>query len=205
MLLNLEIFQKYGIFVPRPIHNLTQKAHISPSESAGVIECSGSVVLAKLLHSLRVDTRARIVGVTATNFAGTVTIIIAGGLAEVQHATEHVKTQSGVSETAFFARPDSEAMSLLLKSLLIAEAPTEESVKEPRVRNISDLYLTEIESWNVHELRRYVRSLEAFPIKGRNISKATRSELLNLLQTSGYIYLETSTPRAYPPGNMMPS
>ena len=184
---------------------MTQKAHISSSESAGVIECSGSVALAKLLHSLRVDTRARIVGVTAANAAGVVTIIIGGGLAEVQHATEHVRAQNGITDAAFFARPDMEAMGLLLKSLLIPDLVTEEAVKVPRVRSIGDLHLPEIESWNVHELRRYARSLAAFPIKGRNISKATRSELLSLMQTSGYIYPETSSPRAYPPANMMPS
>jgi hypothetical protein len=184
---------------------LTQKAHISSTESVGVIECSGSIALAKLLHSVRVDTRARIVGVTDANATGIVTIVIAGGLAEVQHATEHVKTLSGVSDAIFFARPDQEAMSLLLKSLMIAETVSEDVVKEPRVRSIGDLHLPEIETWNVHELRRYARSLKAFPIKGRGISKATRSELLSLLQTSGYIYPETSSPRAYPPANMMPS
>ncbi len=184
---------------------MTQKAHIGITESAGVIECSGSITLAKLLHSLRTDTRARIVGVTAASATGIVTTVIAGGLAEVQHATEFVKTLSGVTDAIFFARPDKEAMNLLLQSLMIAQTVSEEVSIEPRVRGISDLHLSEIETWNVHELRRYVRSLEAFPIKGRDISKATRSELLSLLQTSGYIYPETTTPRAYPPENMMPS
>ena len=184
---------------------MTQKAHISPSESAGVIECSGSIALAKLLHSLRVDTRARIIGVTAANATGVVTTVIAGGLAEVQHATEHVKTLSGVSDAIFFARPDKEAMSLLLKSLLLADTDAEVVLKGPRVRSIEDLHLSEIETWNVHELRRYARTLKGFPIKGRGISKATRSELLELLQTSGYIFPETASPIAYPPANMMPS
>ena len=185
---------------------MSEKAHISLLESAGVIECSGSIALAKLLHSLKVDTRARIVGVTAANAAGIVTTVIAGGLAEVQHATEFVKALSGVSDVIFFVRPDKEAMSLLLKSLLITESTSEVIVvKEPRVRAIDDLHITEMDSWNVHELRRYARSLEAFPIKGREISKATRSELLSLLQTNGYIYPETNSPRAYPPANMMPS
>jgi hypothetical protein len=184
---------------------LTLKAYITPSESVGVIECSGSIALAKLLHSLRVDTRARIVGVTSANQSGVVTIVIAGGLAEVQHAIDHVKALGSASDAVFFARPDKEAMSLLLQSLMIADLNVEPAIKEPRVRSIVDLHLTEIETWNVHELRRYARSLEAFPIKGRNISKATRSELLSLLQTGGYMYPESSSPRAYPPANMMPS
>ncbi len=177
------------------------KAYISLSESAGVIECSGAVALAKLLHSLRVETRARIIGVTAANAAGIVTTVIAGGLAEVQHATEFVKTLAGICDTVFFARPDKEAMNLLLKSLLIATESDTEIKKESRVREIEDLHISDIESWNVHELRRYARTLDALPIKGRDISKATRSELLHLLQIGGYIFAGTTSPRAYPPAN----
>ena len=182
-------------------YNLLQKAHINSSESAGVIECSGSIALAKLLHSFSVNTRARIVGVTSANASGVVTIVIAGGLAEVQHATEFVKAHSGIGEIAFFARPDEQAMNLLLKSLLIAEPASAGIVKEPRVRQVEDLHLSEIRSWNVHELRRYARTLEALPIKGRDISKATRGELLHLLQTGGFIFSGTTSPRAYPAAN----
>jgi len=183
---------------------MPRKAHIAQNESAGVIECSGSIALAKLLQALAVETRARIVGVTPANGGGIVTLVIAGGLAEVQHATEHVRGMNGVSGSVFFVRPDKEAMSLLLKSLLIAESETE-LIQEPRVRSVEDLHIAEIETWNVHELRRYARSIESFPIKGREISKATRSELLSVLQTSGYIYPESNSPRAFPPENMMPS
>ncbi|MDP4221665.1 MAG: hypothetical protein Q8896_14610, partial [Bacteroidota bacterium] len=109
-----------------------------------------------------------------------------------------IKGLEGVKDAVFFARPDKEAMGLLLRSLMIAEAETP-ILKEPRVREINDLHLAEIDSWNVHELRRYARSLEAMPIKGRDISKATRAELLHLIQGSGYGYSESSSPRAYPP------
>lgn len=180
---------------------MTGKAYISLSESAGVIECSGSIALAKLLHTLKVETRARIVGVTAANASGIVTTVIAGGLAEVQHATELAKTVSGVSDTVFFARPDKEALDLLLKSLMIATESDVAFNKEPRVRDIQDLHIAEIETWNVHELRRYARTLEALPIKGREISRATRGELLHLLQTGGFIFEGTTSPRAYPAAN----
>ncbi|MEI8133883.1 MAG: hypothetical protein WCH46_02250 [bacterium] len=173
------------------------QAHIAQNESAGVLECTGSVALAKLLQALKVETRARIVGVTPANTSGTVTIVLAGGLAEVQHATEHLRTAQGVSGAVFFVRPDQEAMSLLLKSLLIAEAE-KPTIAEPRVRAIEDLHISDIESWNVHEIRRYARSIGSFPIKGREISKATRSELLSLLQMNGNIFPESSSPRAYP-------
>ncbi|HWY36409.1 MAG TPA: hypothetical protein VNX68_17325 [Nitrosopumilaceae archaeon] len=179
---------------------MPQKVLIAQSESAGVIECSGSVALAKLLQTLAVETRARIVGVTPSNAAGISTIVLAGGLAEVQHATEHVKTSNGVTGAVFFVRPDKEAMSLLLKSLLIADSELA-ITKESQALAARNFDISEIDTWNVHELRRYARTFESFPIKGREISKATRSELLRLLQSSENIYPESNSPRAYPPAS----
>ncbi|MEP7234201.1 MAG: hypothetical protein ABI778_02785 [Ignavibacteriota bacterium] len=184
---------------------MTNKAHIRSTESVGVIECSGSIALAKLLHSLQVDTRARIVGVSAVNANGITTIVIAGSLAEAQHATEFAKLQSGISEAVFFARPDIRAISLLLNSLLIATERVGSAAKTTRVRSVDELHIEEIETWNVHEIRRYVRSLDGFPLKGRNISKATRREMLSLLSKNGALFAESSSPRAYPPITMMPS
>lgn len=42
----------------------------------------------------------------------------------------------------------------------------------------------ELETYPVHELRRYARSVPGFPIHGREISKANRSELLQLIKTT---------------------
>lgn len=44
--------------------------------------------------------------------------------------------------------------------------------------------LIELESYPVHELRRYARSIPGFPIQGREISKANRAELLQLIKTT---------------------
>ena len=41
----------------------------------------------------------------------------------------------------------------------------------------------ELENLNVHELRRLARSQDAFPIKGREISKANRQELLEYFKS----------------------
>ena len=41
----------------------------------------------------------------------------------------------------------------------------------------------ELEKYNVHQLRRLARHFENFPIKGREISKANRQELLDYFQT----------------------
>lgn len=51
---------------------------------------------------------------------------------------------------------------------------------EPSNSNNNSVYsVAELEQLNVHKLRRYARSFEGFPIKGREISKANRGELLN--------------------------
>lgn len=42
----------------------------------------------------------------------------------------------------------------------------------------------ELEKYPVHELRRYARSVPGFPIQGREISKANRSELLQLIKST---------------------
>lgn len=179
---------------------------ISAADSAGIIESSGgTIALAKLLQSIRTETRARIIGVSASDTTGTVTTVISGGLAEVQHAIEQVKGMSGVSDSVFFAKPDMEAMQLVLRSLNLAtettsaKAPTK---KASTVRSVADLDVTEMTSWNVHELRRYARSVEHFPLHGRAISKANRPELLRYLQP---IIFPSGSPRAYPTQEMMPS
>ena len=43
----------------------------------------------------------------------------------------------------------------------------------------SHLSLKQLEELNVHKLRRYARGFIGFPIKGREISRANRDELLN--------------------------
>jgi microcompartment protein CcmL/EutN len=143
------------------------------------------------------------VGATKPAPSGSVTVVIAGGLAEVQHAVDLVKIASGVSETAFFARPDIDVMKLLLKTLnLIAEEKPGRETKASHVRSIAELDVTEMETWNVHELRRYARSIPNFPLHGREISKANRPELIRLLNQ--IVYSSTS-PRAYPTKGMLPS
>lgn len=184
---------------------MPSKGLISSADSLGILECQGSVALASLLQQIAGSTRARIVGSTSFNAAGMATVVIAGGLAEVQHAVETVKVAQGVANSVFFAKPDLTAMKLLLSSLNIAAV----EVKEPkedrtssRVREIHELDVTEMEDWNVHELRRYARSIPNLPIQGRGISKANRRELLAILRphTTG-----SSNPIAYPAGEHRPN
>ena len=43
--------------------------------------------------------------------------------------------------------------------------------------------MSELEVMNVHQLRRFARDIEDFPIKGREISRANRGELLDFFKT----------------------
>ena len=44
---------------------------------------------------------------------------------------------------------------------------------------LSELSMSDLEVQNVHQLRRLARSVPEFPIKGREISKANRNQLLD--------------------------
>jgi microcompartment protein CcmL/EutN len=46
-------------------------------------------------------------------------------------------------------------------------------------QSLSDLSMSDLEIQNVHQLRRLARSVQEFPIKGREISKANRNQLLD--------------------------
>lgn len=190
---------------------MANSTHIKSEESAAVIEVSGAVNLARLLQTLGNDTRARIVGVAETNALGATTIVIAGGLAEVQHASTLIKELQGVGDVAFFAKPDLQSLNLLLKSLKISETASEtqtigktEHKTKQRVRSAEELDITQINDWNVHELRRYARSVEHFPLKGRLISKANRPQLIALLESIG-VLLPRNSATIYGSQQMLPS
>jgi len=87
-------------------------------------------------------------------------------LFEVNPETEHEKIDaedSDVVEDSDDEEDSDDAEELILS----AEIPSEE----------------ELEKLNVHELRRLARSKENFPIKGRDISKANRQELLEYFKS----------------------
>ncbi|MCH7774815.1 MAG: BMC domain-containing protein [Bacteroidetes bacterium] len=57
----------------------------------------------------------------------------------------------------------------------------EEKTKKQTSSN--EINMRELEKLNVHQLRRLARSTENFPIKGREISRANRGQLLDYFQT----------------------
>ncbi len=55
--------------------------------------------------------------------------------------------------------------------------------KTKKQTSSDDINMRELEKLNVHQLRRLARSTENFPIKGREISRANRGQLLDYFQT----------------------
>jgi len=55
----------------------------------------------------------------------------------------------------------------------------QKAAKELKKETSTDLVDQDVSSLNVHQLRRLARSVEGFPIQGRQISKANRKELVD--------------------------
>jgi ethanolamine utilization protein EutM len=58
-----------------------------------------------------------------------------------------------------------------------------EQEKTKKQTSSDEINMRELEKLNVHQLRRLARSTENFPIKGREISRANRGQLLDYFQT----------------------
>lgn len=69
-----------------------------------------------------------------------------------------------------------------LKQEALGESPSGEKVSKTKGAK-SDFSMEELEVMNVHQLRRFARDIEEFPIKGREISRANRGELLDYFKT----------------------
>ncbi|MFO7526492.1 MAG: BMC domain-containing protein [Ignavibacteriaceae bacterium] len=83
-----------------------------------------------------------------------------------------ILSQKSITENATIERLKLEALGKTYK-----EQESKDSMMQ--VNNSTEFSFAELEQLNVHKLRRYARSFDGFPIKGREISKANRGELLN--------------------------
>lgn len=83
------------------------------------------------------------------------------------------RSQKSITENPTIERLKLEALGKAYK-----EQESKNSVT-PVNNNNTEYSFAELERLNVHKLRRYARGFGGFPIKGREISKANRSELLN--------------------------
>ena len=70
-----------------------------------------------------------------------------------------------------------------LKREALGETAQPEKKRKEKTSESSKYSMTELELLNVHQLRRFARSVEEFPIKGREISRANRTELLDYFKT----------------------
>jgi len=70
-----------------------------------------------------------------------------------------------------------------LKEEALGGISSTKSTSKQKSEKISGVSMVELEVMNVHQLRRYARDFENFPIKGREISRANRGELLDFFKT----------------------
>lgn len=69
-----------------------------------------------------------------------------------------------------------------LKQEALGKASFPEKIQKTRPPIELDFSLKELEVMNVHQLRRFARGVDSFPIKGREISRANRGELLDFFK-----------------------
>lgn len=73
-----------------------------------------------------------------------------------------------------------DTISRLRREALGKEEKPEAPEKETKIKKVD---MTELEKLNVHQLRRLARSTENFPIKGREISRSNRRQLLDYFKS----------------------
>ena len=69
-----------------------------------------------------------------------------------------------------------------LKKEALGKSITLERTEKTRSASKFNFTMAELEVMNVHQLRRFARDFESFPIKGREISRANRGELLDFFK-----------------------
>ena len=113
---------------------------------------------------------------------------------EVKEKAESVRTQEPKKEPIIEIKSEpkeeklktetaSDTIARLRKEALGEESleqkkSTDESIEISEDKKIPSINLENLESFNVHQLRKLGRSTEGFPIQGREISRANRSTLL---------------------------
>lgn len=92
---------------------------------------------------------------------------------EEKESFEEVKPVQRASSSSTIDRLKKEALG---KSITLE---TSDKTKSTEKFNFN---MAELEVMNVHQLRRFARDIESFPIKGREISRANRGELLDFFK-----------------------
>ena len=103
--------------------------------------------------------------------------------AKPQKSEEITETESeSIEDKEPEYKPASSTIDRLKEEALGGISSTKRTSK-PKPVKISGVSMAELEVMNVHQLRRYARDFENFPIKGREISRANRGELLDFFKS----------------------
>ena len=89
-----------------------------------------------------------------------------------------IQIEKKTEETEPISTPSSSTIERLKEEALGITLEVEKPGKT-KTKSESKFSMGELEVMNVHQLRRFARDFESFPIKGREISRANRGELLD--------------------------
>ncbi len=184
------------------------------SQALGLIETKGLVAAIEAADAMLKAANVTFAGKTVTNPA-LITIKVVGETAAVKSAVDAGAAAAArigqVVSTHIIPQPDEQLISMLPEikdskpepvrpgkkekqineNILSEEVESSETIsrlkqealgKKEKDGAVND---NDIESMNVHQLRHLARSISEFPIKGREISRANRDELLKYFRNLG--------------------
>jgi len=93
-----------------------------------------------------------------------------------------IKAKESYEEVRPVQRTTSSSTIDRLKKEAFGKSITLEKTDKTSSTDKFDFTMAELEVMNVHQLRRFARDIESFPIKGREISRANRGELLDFFK-----------------------
>lgn len=99
-----------------------------------------------------------------------------------ERKSEKVGKKELFEEVEPVTRPSTFSTIEKLKEEALGESYKPEKVKTSKSKGAQKFTMSELEVMNVHQLRRFARDFEDFPIKGREISRANRGELLDFFK-----------------------
>jgi microcompartment protein CcmL/EutN len=90
-----------------------------------------------------------------------------------------IQIEKKTEESEPISKPSSSSTIERLKEEALGITLAVEKPGKTKIKSESKFSMAELEVMNVHQLRRFARDFERFPIKGREISRANRGELLD--------------------------
>ncbi len=96
--------------------------------------------------------------------------------------TKKIEEKESFEEVKPVQRASSSSTIDRLKKEALGKSITLETPVKSKSTVKYNFNMAELEVMNVHQLRRFARDIESFPIKGREISRANRGELLDFFK-----------------------